>query len=157
MNLKRFFCTSNSSVGKYSAIDIAKYVVIKCVKDNAPISNLQLQKILYFIQLHFIRDKGYVLFIDDIEAWQYGPVVPNVYKRYFLFAAADLYEYEKPNIDFTPEEKQFMDEIITKKRALRPWELVESTHAKGKAWDRIYRNGLGKHNIIPKGVIAKYG
>lgn len=32
------------------ALTLAQYVVTKCVHDGCPISNLQLQKILYFIQ-----------------------------------------------------------------------------------------------------------
>ena len=44
----------------YKAIDLSKYIVSKCVRDNIPISNLQLQKILYYIQKEFLRDKGQV-------------------------------------------------------------------------------------------------
>lgn len=31
----------------YKAMDLANYIVDKCIKDNAPITNLQLQRILY--------------------------------------------------------------------------------------------------------------
>ena len=34
----------------YSALSMAKYIIDKCTKDKYPISNLQLQKILYYIQ-----------------------------------------------------------------------------------------------------------
>lgn len=33
----------------YTALDMAKYIIDKCTKDRSPISNLQLQKILYYI------------------------------------------------------------------------------------------------------------
>lgn len=35
----------------YSAVDLAKYIINKCVKDEVPISNIQLQMILYCIQI----------------------------------------------------------------------------------------------------------
>ena len=61
----------------YSALDLSKYIVSKCVREHCPISNLQLQKILYYIQKDFLlRDS--IAFADEIEAWQFGPVVPNV-------------------------------------------------------------------------------
>ena len=61
----------------YTAINLSKYIVFKCIEDGHPISNLQLQKILYYIQKDFLcRDD--LAFSDDIEAWQFGPVVPNV-------------------------------------------------------------------------------
>lgn len=46
-----------NTTASYTAMGIAKYVVDKCYKDNKPVSNLQLQKMLYFLQLTFI--KGY--------------------------------------------------------------------------------------------------
>lgn len=62
----------------YDAVELAKYIVSKCIKDEHPISNLQLQKILYYIQKRFV-DEGTRTFSDEIEAWRFGPVVPNVY------------------------------------------------------------------------------
>lgn len=34
----------------YLAIDLSKYIVFKCIKDDYPISNIQLQKVLFYIQ-----------------------------------------------------------------------------------------------------------
>jgi uncharacterized phage-associated protein len=48
-----------------------------CGTDQHPISNLQLQKILYYIQKTFLEN-GMVAFDDEIEAWKFGPVVPAV-------------------------------------------------------------------------------
>lgn len=49
---------------KYSAMDIAKYAVNRQYKSNRPISNLQLQKILYFLQIVFASKTGHLLFAD---------------------------------------------------------------------------------------------
>ena len=45
-------------------------------------TNLRLQKLLYFAQGWHLARYGKPLFDDDIEAWQYGPVVPSVYNAY---------------------------------------------------------------------------
>lgn len=37
------------------AKQLAHYIVDKCTKDNHPVSNLQLQKIMYFLQSVFCR------------------------------------------------------------------------------------------------------
>ena len=74
----------------YKAMELSTYIVSKCIKEDCPISNLQLQKILYYIQKAFL-DRGDRAFSDNIEAWQFGPVVPNVYRRHpheSLFDAA---------------------------------------------------------------------
>lgn len=63
----------------YAALSIARYIIDKCTKERYPISNLQLQKILYYIQREFLQ-QGMKAFPEEIEAWQFGPVVPEVYK-----------------------------------------------------------------------------
>lgn len=40
-------------------------------REQHPISNLQLQKILYYVQKAFLQSGG-IAFDDDIEAWQFG-------------------------------------------------------------------------------------
>ena len=51
----------------YTALDFAKYIVKKCIDDGHPISNLQLQKILYYIQKDFLR-RGDIAFEDDMAS-----------------------------------------------------------------------------------------
>ena len=55
-----------------------------------PISNLQLQKILYYLQVYFIQHEGIPLFEDEIEAWQFGPVIPEVYYEYCGFGGFEI-------------------------------------------------------------------
>lgn len=71
----------------YKALDISKYIINKCVNDNIPISNMQLQKILYCIQRECLQLYKKEMFVDEIEAWPFGPVVPEVYYRYCGFGA----------------------------------------------------------------------
>ena len=42
---------------------------------NNDLTNLKLQKILYFAQAEHLKKYNQKLFNQDIEAWQYGPVV----------------------------------------------------------------------------------
>lgn len=60
------------------ALTLAKYIVSKCTTDQCPISNLQLQKILYYIQVDFLKRTEQPVFSDNIEAWKFGPVVGYV-------------------------------------------------------------------------------
>ena len=50
----------------YNAIELSKYIVSKCVHDKCPISNLQLQKILYYIQKDFLS-RGDVAFDTSLQ------------------------------------------------------------------------------------------
>lgn len=72
-------------------LTLAKYIVTKCVRDCCPISNLQLQKILYFIQVDALKTTGEPAFLNNIEAWQFGPVVPEVYYYFVVLARCQFF------------------------------------------------------------------
>ena len=55
-----------------------------------PISNLKLQKLLYFIQAYFLVEVGKPCFSDVIEAWDYCPIVPSVYKEYRVYGSSNI-------------------------------------------------------------------
>ena len=62
----------------YRAIDIAKWF-IAWADDEDAVTNMKLQKLLYYAQGHHLRAAGEPLFNDKIQAWSHGPVVPVVY------------------------------------------------------------------------------
>lgn len=66
----------------YNAVDVADYIVERCAKQGRPVTNLQLQKILYYVQLNFLRTYDKCIFEDDILAWRHGPAVKEVYDKY---------------------------------------------------------------------------
>lgn len=139
----------------YKALYIAKYVVNKCTVEKSPVSNLQLQKILYYIQKGFLKRFDEPAFSDSIEAWQFGPVVPNVYYHFCGSGAMPIdITYDGIEIE-NLQHKECIDNIIDEKRDIAPWKLVEDTHKSGGAWDQIFKNGEGNHQIISIGLIKE--
>ena len=53
----------------YSAVDVAKYIVTYSNRQNKPVSNLKLQKILYFTWIDYFKQTKSHLFEDHICAW----------------------------------------------------------------------------------------
>lgn len=138
----------------YNAMTIARYVINKCTCEGCPISNLQLQKILYYIQREFLQ-RGMIAFPENIEAWQFGPVVRVVYNNYCGFGAAKIRLTYDANL--TVEYQQIINPIVVEKRVLNPWELVDDTHDPEKAWAEIYRGGAGNYQVIPNSLIREKG
>lgn len=129
----------------YTALEISKYIISKCTKEKCPISNLQLQRLLYVLQREFlIRDK--LLFFDDFEAWEFGPVVPNVYYKYCGFGAIDIIMLYDIDLNLlSVEDKILIDEIIERKRNLKPWEFIKETQNEHGAWETVFNYGKGSH------------
>lgn len=140
----------------YSALELSKYIVSKCIQDQSPISNLQLQKILYFVQKEFLQKRNVPAFEDSTQAWQFGPVVPEVYYYFCGFGAMPIsHLYGRHEI--LPEDVSLVDGIVEEKRRLPPWDLVAQTHQAGGAWEQVYQNGAGDREIIPVELIRAAG
>lgn len=140
---------------KYLVIQLSKYIITKCAKDNKPINNLQLQKILYFIQKEYLQKEDTVVFDDPIEAWRFSPVVPHAYYRFCGYGGMSI--GTKYIADIDQDDKNRIDSIVEEKRSLNPWDLAKETHRRNSAWDRVYANGKGNHRTIPIDLIKLYG
>lgn len=140
----------------YRALDVSKYIITKCTNEDKPISNMQLQKILYFIQLDYLKRFDKPIFSDEIEAWQFGPVVPNVYYYFSGFGSMTI-PLAFSDYNISPDDKININKIVEVKRELFPWDMVKDTHKEGGPWDLIYKNGKGKRNIIPMDLIKELG
>lgn len=131
----------------YNAIDVADYIINKCYNDEKPISNLQLQKILYFAWIEYYNKMHKPLFIDNICAWQFGPVVPDVYYEYCVYGGRPI--NIKCQTDITGTDAELLNKVVDKYVDTPISVLVEMTHKMGGAWDLTYEDGLGSRKVIP--------
>lgn len=77
-------------VQMYRAIDIALYVVNYINNCGRTVSNLKLQKILYYIQAAFLCEISTECFLDPILHWRHGPVILSVYDNFNKFGASNI-------------------------------------------------------------------
>ena len=125
----------------YKAFDIASYIVNSCIDRGTPISNLKLQKVLYYVQAAFLI-KNESLFIDQISAWRYGPVVEDVY-YYFRINANRPIDEKVPNAYFSEiddESKKIIDNVVAAKIKYGAFALVNATHEE-MPWQAAMKNG----------------
>lgn len=135
----------------YTAQKIAYYMVSFCLKRNKPISNLRLQKLLYFAQYKSLKDYDEPLFTDDISAWQYGPVVPDVYFEFCVYGGMPITLNCNANLNKRTE--NLLNYIIEELDKYDSWSLVRYTHKNGSAWSKIYLSGEGNGDVIPLKLI----
>ena len=141
----------------FDAVQLAWFILRRCANNGTPISNLQLQKMLYFLQRTNLQRENEALFFQNIRAWQFGPVVREVYYTFSVFSSLKIIpEDSDPNpVDIILE--PFLLEEIDRRSTQRPWDLVDETHQKGGAWDIIFKDGLGNDKIIPLELIRNDG
>ena len=67
----------------YPVAQIANQLLIYAADNGGELmTNMKLQKMLYYQQGFHLAYFGTPLFDEDIEAWMYGPVVPSMYEKY---------------------------------------------------------------------------
>jgi uncharacterized phage-associated protein len=107
-------------------------------KEN--LSNLKLQKLLYYAQgWHLAFYDGAPLFEDAIEAWIHGPVVPSIYRRFKVFTWKPITDQFEP-IDLSFDTQQHLEGIVQAYGHLSPEELEIRTHDEDPWKDA--RNGI---------------
>lgn len=66
----------------YDVITVCHYIAYYCFIKSYELTNIRLQKILYFLQVIFLDMFDNPLFHDKIEAWDLGPTIPKAYDYY---------------------------------------------------------------------------
>ncbi len=140
----------------YRASDIARYIIERCKENSRPISNLKLQKILYFVQAEFLVTKNQPCFAEEIEAWDFGPVVPSVYYEYRVFGGANIPCIGKSLIrrSISARDREILNGIIDECSSYSASALVEITHNQ-TPWIEAYEKG-GYNNEITIESIKAY-
>lgn len=109
----------------YSAYAVAQYLLTKADPDAGDaLSNLALQKLLYYAQGLHLGLYESPLFPEPIEAWMYGPAVPAVYARYQSDAPAAL--WPDPHFfceSLDEESRDFLDEVYQVYGQFATWTL----------------------------------
>ena len=102
----------------YNVLDVCRYVINYSNDKDYGISNLKLQKVLYFIQAYFLISTPEQCFRERIEAWDFGPVVPEAYREYKQFGSSNIpnvsYYVEMDFDDFWKSKvKKYRNEVIS--------------------------------------------
>lgn len=137
----------------YSALLVAKYIIRRCAERGKSISNLKLQKILYFVQAEFLVDLGTCCFQDAIEAWDFGPVVPIVYRAYRIYGSANIPADTINGLRPIPcEDVERINGIVDECSEYSASQLVDITH-KQSPWRDAYFRGVN-NEISPQSIRA---
>lgn len=93
------------------------------------ISNLKLQKLLYYAQGYSLALLGRPLFEDAIQCWTHGPVVASVYHEYKLYGKDFIVPTDTLALSlFNPDEIAILTLVANKYGQYSPWKLRDMTH-----------------------------
>lgn len=120
------------------------------------ISNLKLQKLLYYAQGCVLALTNIPLFDDDIYAWEHGPVVPVVYHMYKEYGKSEInFNEQYDKIQITSEINNILESVYNEFGQYSAWKLRNMTHDE-TPWKTTPKNNIIDTNIIKKYFIENY-
>ncbi len=158
----RFSFDVHSGSPMLSCFDVARYFLSKVDEESGDgISNLKLQKLVYYAQGYYLALHGRPLFEERIEAWEHGPVVPELYRAYREHGSAPIPPPsggELPREAFSPVEehdrtKALLDEVYDVFGQFSAWKLRDMTHEE-QPWKTAYREHANRE--ISHGAMRAY-
>ena len=153
-----------------SSIAVANYFIRRALDENKPVTAMQVLKLVYIAHGWYLAlMEGRPLIKDDVEAWQYGPVIPVLYHEIKAFkgnpcdSLLSLYDgkrdvYEHPTVK--NKIALLLLDAVWKKYGYRSGlNLSSLTHKAGTPWDQVWNKEGGSTRrgaVIPNALIKKH-
>ncbi|MBD1837742.1 DUF4065 domain-containing protein [Coleofasciculus sp. FACHB-64] len=112
-------------------LNVARYFIVRAYEDGieAEMTNMKVQKLLYYSQSVHLALYDEQLFDEVIQAWRYGPVCPPAYRFYSEFEAKQLPIPDKEFLLQIPnEKKKLLEEMWGYFGGYHAYRLSEMTH-----------------------------
>lgn len=117
-----------------TALRVAEYIIHEAQKREKPVTNTKLQKLLYFVQGSYLAKYNKLAFEDNIIAWEYGPVVKDIYYKYSLYGAEPIIVVDKLNSKISIMLSEIINIVLEAFLNTSQTDLIEETIKRGSPW-----------------------
>jgi uncharacterized phage-associated protein len=131
----------------YSANAIAYAFVQKGIQEGKFVTQMKLQKMVYFAHGYHLAKYGEPLIREEFEAWKFGPVIPDIYQSYKLYGSDPIFDTDlisrsttdvgKP-AELSESAKDALEYTWRFTKRLSATQLSHWTHLAGSPWALVY-------------------
>lgn len=154
----------------YQAKAIANEFLKLAKNDNCPLTQMKLQKLIYIAHGYHLAILNMPLISNEIQAWQYGPIIPDIYQEFKIFGNTpinvlaidveinDDFDILETNSGINKEDtqtKELIDAVWGKYSQYSGPNLSDMTHRVDTPWDKTYSQGTPSLPIS-NGLIAEH-
>ena len=139
----------------------AERIALYIISSGREITNLLLQKVLYYVKAISELFDGESIILEPCEAWKFGPVFPVVYEKYRNYGKQEIeinLSKEYVNNLLSEKEKEITDYVLSTFGIYNAWFLKDVTHAE-EPWIEA-RIGLAEddasRNRMDDKIISEY-
>ena len=142
----------------HSARKVANFFLDRAEEQGEGLSPMKVIKLVYIAHGFMLANRSRELIADIVEAWEYGPVVADLYhalKRYGNDPIPIRLEEQIAEYDFDEDERAVMEKVFDHYGKFTGGQLSGMTHQEETPWDEV-RNKFGKNAIIPDEMTRKH-
>src|ERR1700730_189082 len=128
---------------------VANFVLELAEKEGRKVTNLSINKIVFFLHSNYLIQFNRPLVSAKIEAWNYGPVFRELYKEFKQFGdqsikgraqrlSASTGILEVCELQLSEKDREYLERLARKYIRLSPGNLISLSHEKGGPWDQVW-------------------
>ena len=139
------------------AVPVVNHILRIANRDKIDLTPLKMQKMLFVLHGWYFAITGQKLVDEAFEAWEYGPVVADVYNKLRAFGSLPIDDYIKEwdvetgqllpyfvNLDTRPEFAEILERVWQEYSRFSTTQLSTMTHKPNTPWA----------NTAPRSIIA---
>jgi uncharacterized phage-associated protein len=146
----------------YDPRSVANYFLHKAEDAGTKLTQMQLQKLVFFAHGWHLATLGRPLSTKVFSAWKWGPVNTQIYNKFKKFGALSIEGYAKDEVgneyleSFESSTLKLLDEIFDNLSPLSGPQLSKETHRVGSPWHKVWDDKNGEFQPIPDDSLAEY-
>lgn len=146
----------------YPPLAVANAVLNEAWTQGRNLTIMQLLKLVYIAHGWSLALLDTPLVSRQPQAWQHGPVFPEIYRTFRRFGSGPILEKGQTGFGqvaeatLSPAQQQIVKSVVSGYAHMHAFTLSNITHQPGTPWSRTYNNGLGSSHEIPNEIIAEH-
>ena len=121
----------------------AYYLINKFNEEKKQVTNMQIQKLMYFFEAYYLNIHPEVdkLYDCNFNAWAFGPVSIPLYKEFRKFGNGAIELTEKNKSDgekISEDKKKLLNNIFEVFKEVPAMVLVQITHMDDSPWSKVW-------------------
>lgn len=140
----------------YSSETVANTFLKLAQESGRAITNLKMQKLVYIAHGYTLAIIDKPLINKEIKAWNFGPVIPDLYEKLRQYGREHIQEQipNNPPIDDIVPEKKIIKLVWEKYKDHSAGQLTGITHLPNTPWDQVWRKS--EFAVIPDSITKQY-
>lgn len=148
--------------GPYDSRAVANSILHYANDTGKKLTPMQLIKLVYVANGWSLALLNRPLINEQVQAWQYGPVIPNVYRAFNRFGSAPVTEYasdKATKLEYVAaldeEERRLIAAVVNSYGHMHAFQLSNKMHEPGTPWSKTY-SANGPYSVISPDLIKEH-